>query len=50
MSMEGQKALGFHKNILICVLKMNGFYGVWNEVSTIITEFSFLSELYLQGE
>ncbi len=23
LSMEGQKALGFHHNILICVLKMN---------------------------
>ncbi len=23
LSMEGQRALGFHQNILICVLKMN---------------------------
>ncbi len=23
LSMQGQKALGFHQNILICVLKMN---------------------------
>ncbi len=23
LSMKGQKALGFHKNILICVPKMN---------------------------
>ncbi len=48
--MEGQKALGFHQNILICVPKMNkGLMGLeLHEGEKFMTQFSFLGELSLQ--
>ncbi len=47
--MQGQKALDFIKNILICVPKMNeGLTGLeWHEGEQLMTELSFLGELSL---
>ncbi len=48
LSMQGQKALGFHQIYLNLCLKMNEGTGLeWHEGELLMTEFSFLGELTL---